>query len=236
MAPRRRFDALLFTCEHGGNQIPARYKSHFRGEDKLLETHRGYDIGALSVAKALAKEMGAPLFFSTTSRLVVDLNRSLGHKTAFSEFTESLAKSEKDHITARFYEPYRRSVTEWIQNQIAAKKRVLHLSIHSFTPVLRGVVRNAEVGILYDPKRPLELAFACDLHDQLVAMQDLYRVRRNYPYLGYADGFQTSLRKMFSERVYAGLEIEMNQGITKERSGQKSMSELFLKAFTAQAL
>lgn len=236
MAPRRRFDALLFTCEHGGNQIPARYKNIFRGEDKLLATHRGYDIGALPVAKALAKDMGVPLFFSTTSRLVVDLNRSIGHKTAFSEITAPLLPSEKDHITAKYYAPYRQSVTEWLQTAIKSKKRVLHLSIHSFTPVLKGEVRNAEIGILYDPKRPLELGFAHDLHRQLVGMQDLYRVRKNYPYLGYADGFQTSLRKIFGARVYAGLEIEMNQGVIHDREGQKSMIALFSEAFAALGL
>lgn len=236
MAPRRRFDTLLLTCEHGGNQIPARYKSHFRGEDDLLATHRGYDIGALPVAKTLAKEMGVPLFFSITSRLVVDLNRSLGHKTAFSEFTSGLPDGEKEHITARYYTPYRQSVTEWLDQAIKAKKRVLHLSIHSFTPILKGEVRNAEIGILYDPKRPLELAFAHDLHRQLDGMQDLYRVRRNYPYLGYADGFQTALRKRYGAKVYAGLEIEMNQGISKDRAGQKSMIALFSEAFAALGL
>jgi len=38
--------------------------------------------------------------------------------------------------------------------------RVIHVAVHSFTPTLRGVRRNADVGLLYDPARPGELALA----------------------------------------------------------------------------
>ena len=231
MAPRRRFDAVVFTCEHGGNLIPVRYKPYFQGQNKLLATHRGYDIGALPVAKALAKEWNAPLFFALVSRLVIDLNRSIGHKTAFSELTRDLEEQERKRIVDRFYVPYRSEVEGWIQKRVKKGERVLHLSIHSFTPELYGETRNAEIGILYDPKRPLESALAKDLHRELLLVQAAYRVRRNYPYRGYSDGFQTYLRKCFGPRHYAGLEIEMNQGITQKTSGQKSMTDVFVRAF-----
>lgn len=233
MAPRRRFDAVLVTCEHGGNLIPPRYRELFRGQKSLLATHRGYDIGALPVAKALAKAWRAPLFFATTSRLVIDLNRSLSHKTVYSQLTCDLSSDEKDRIVAQHYTPYRSMVEEWIQDRVSARKSVLHLSVHSFTPELHGEVRNAEIGLLYDPQRPLERAFAKDLDRELQRTQEIYRIRRNYPYLGYADGFQTYLRKHYSARLYAGLEIEMNQGITQTRPGQKSMIKVFSVALEA---
>jgi hypothetical protein len=37
------------------------------------------------------------------------------------------------------------------------------------------------------------------------------RVRRNYPYLGRADGMATFLRKHFPEDSYLGIELEFNQ-------------------------
>ena len=40
-------DSFLFTCEHGGNRIPAPYRRLFRGQRALLDSHRGYDPGAL---------------------------------------------------------------------------------------------------------------------------------------------------------------------------------------------
>ena len=36
-------------------------------------------------------------------------------------------------------------------------------------------------------------------------------VRRNYPYLGTADGLTTCLRKRFAPRAYLGIELEINQ-------------------------
>ena len=37
------------------------------------------------------------------------------------------------------------------------------------------------------------------------------RVRRNYPYRGYADGLTTHLRRRHRGRCYLGIEIEVNQ-------------------------
>jgi predicted N-formylglutamate amidohydrolase len=80
-------DALLITCEHGGNRIPAAYRSLFIGRKALLATHRGYDAGALVMAEALSISLRAPLVSSTVSRLLVDLNLSVGNPQLFSEMT-----------------------------------------------------------------------------------------------------------------------------------------------------
>src|SRR5258705_12004908 len=76
-------DSFLITCEHGGNRIPAPYRRLFRGRRALLDSHRGYDPGALVMAKALAGAFKAPLVTSTISRLVIDLNPSIGHPPLF---------------------------------------------------------------------------------------------------------------------------------------------------------
>src|SRR5258708_4265355 len=80
-------DSFLITCEHGGNRIPAPYRALFRGSRALLDTHRGYDAGALVMARELARAFKAPLVSSTVSRLLVDLNRSVGHPQLFSPAT-----------------------------------------------------------------------------------------------------------------------------------------------------
>ena len=41
---------LVITCEHGGNRIPVRYRGLFKVKKAVLLSHRGYDIGALSLA------------------------------------------------------------------------------------------------------------------------------------------------------------------------------------------
>src|SRR3954454_24119921 len=72
-------DRYLVTCEHGGNRIPARYRPLFAGAEALLESHRGYDPGALQLGREIAAALDAPLVSANVSRLLVDLNRSIGH-------------------------------------------------------------------------------------------------------------------------------------------------------------
>ena len=228
------FDELILTCEHGGNRIPAKFSRLFRGYNKVLATHRGLDIGALAVANLLAKATGAPLFAATISRLLIDLNRSLSHPRVFSEFTHHLPPKVRKHIIARYYNPHRDMVAEWIQTQVAKKKRVLHLGIHSFTPELHGVLRNAEIGLLYDSKRTTEKVFAQTLQHKLAESIDHdhrdWRLRRNYPYNGAADGFTTTLRTMFPARSYVGIEIELNQAIIKSAHGQRHAAKVLAEA------
>jgi len=72
-------------------------------------------------------------------------------------------------------------------------------------------VRQADIGILYDPERALEDAFAHQLQEQLAAQHPARVVVFNSPYPGTADGFPTYLRKKFSAESYAGFELEVNQ-------------------------
>src|SRR5690606_12802056 len=110
-----------------------------------LDSHRAYDDGAADVARALAERIGAPLFVADTTRLVVDLNRSIGHPRLFSELTRGLGQDARARIVERYYRPYRDAV----ERAVADASRggpVLHVSAHTFTPVLDGLERRADVG------------------------------------------------------------------------------------------
>lgn len=203
--------ALLITCEHGGNQVPAEYRALFRGAREVLDSHRGWDPGALELAKRFAVALDAPLHLSNTSRLVIELNRSLHHPRLFSQFTRGLDQDAKARLIEEHYTPYRSAVEAHIARQIAAGRRVLHLSVHSFTPVLDGAVRQAEIGLLYDPSRTVERSFCDAWRKQIIALDQALRVRKNYPYLGTSDGFTTYLRTRFKDVEYAGVELEVNQ-------------------------
>ncbi|MBS1200272.1 MAG: N-formylglutamate amidohydrolase [Proteobacteria bacterium] len=203
--------ALLVTAEHGGNRVPAAYRALFASHADVLATHRGYDPGALTVARALAARLGAPLVSSTTTRLLVDLNRSLGHRRLHSEFTRSLPRDERQRIVERHWRPYRDEVERHVVRLIDEGRRVVHVSSHSFTPVLDGKVRNADIGLLYDPGRAAERSLAARWRAALVALQPGLRVRMNYPYTGRADGLARDLRRRFPASRYAGIELEVNQ-------------------------
>jgi predicted N-formylglutamate amidohydrolase len=198
---------LVITCEHGGHRIPAPYRRYFRGAGKLLASHRGYDRGALHMARDFARALGAALLHTTVSRLLVELNRSAGHRQGFSSRVPSELHAE---LLRRYYEPYRQRLERRVAAAVRRGKRVVHLSCHSFTPRLAGVQRVADVGLLYDPRRSGERAL-CRAWQKLLARDGKLLTRRNYPYRGWSDGLTTDLRKRFSARDYTGVELEVNQ-------------------------
>jgi predicted N-formylglutamate amidohydrolase len=206
-------DTFMITCEHGGNRIPARYRRLFRGERALLDSHRGYDPGALVMAKALARSRGAPLVASTVSRLLVDLNRSVGHPQLFSAVTRAAPAQTRAQIIAIYYRPYRLQVERLVTQAVERGDRVIHISSHSFTAELDGRVRDADVGLLYDPGRPGEAEACAHWKKSLAASASELRVRRNYPYAGKGDGLTTHLRRHFTQSDYIGIELEVNQAI-----------------------
>jgi predicted N-formylglutamate amidohydrolase len=202
---------LIVSCEHGENNIPKRYLPLFKNNLSLLNSHRGWDPGALILAKKIALDLSAPLFYSTTSRLLIDLNRSLHHPGLFSEFSKRADDTIRQKIINSIYIPYRTGIVEHIKKIKSATNPILHLSIHSFTNKLEGIERTADIGLLYDPSKLSEKNFCRKLKTSLEqAFPDLI-IRCNYPYRGNADGFTTYLRRRFNERDYAGIEIEINQ-------------------------
>lgn len=200
---------LILTCEHGGNEIPEQFVDLFSKADEVLNSHRGYDLGALDLFKYFQKLSDFSIA-STNSRLLIELNRSIGKPDLFSEFTQRLSNLEKEEIIKEFYLPYRNAVENHIAEIIGRGETVLHLSIHTFTPIFNGEVRNADLGLLFDPSIYIEKKICEHLKTELIATSPNLRVKFNYPYLGTADGFTTYLRTKYPDN-YTGIEIEVNQ-------------------------
>jgi predicted N-formylglutamate amidohydrolase len=207
----RRPDRLILTCEHAGNDVPEEYRSQFAGHEHLLPTHRGWDPGALLLAREMAERLDAPLYFDTTTRLLVDLNRSVGTPDLHSEATRHLPLAERRKILARYYHPHRQRAEAAIGTAVESGARVIHVASHSFTPELNGQVRTADIGLLYDPGRPGEVKFSSAWLAALARSDPALRLRRNYPYLGTSDGLTMALRRRHAPDRYIGIELEVNQ-------------------------
>ncbi|QDS90759.1 N-formylglutamate amidohydrolase [Rosistilla ulvae] len=214
---------LLLTCEHATNHIPAEYADLFVDSQEVLASHRGWDPGSLALGRTLERRLSAVLFRTTVSRLLVEVNRSPGNRQLFSEFSRSLDAEAKEAILQRYYWPHRRQVETWIEDRLSIATRVVHLSLHTFVPELHGQTRNADIGLLYDPRRDAEKAFCDRWHDALRDANKDLRVRRNYPYLGRSDGLTTALRRRFPDPFYAGIELEVNQALVCEASGWRRL-------------
>jgi predicted N-formylglutamate amidohydrolase len=225
--------ALLLSCEHGGARIPARYTALFADAPGLLRSHRAYDRGALALARLLARRLGAPLVFSTTSRLLVDLNRSPHHAHLFSPRVRALGSEERARILERHYWPHRRAVERRCGAALRARARILHLAVHSFTPVLRGTARTTDLGLLYDPARAGERELCERLRAALRAADPRLRVRRNHPYRGSADGLATALRARLPGSRYLGVELEVSQRLSASAEGRARVLRALIPALEA---
>ena len=202
----RTTDYLILSCEHGGNRLPAPYAGLFAR--RFLSTHRGFDPGALALARDFAAVTRAPLFYSTVSRLLVELNRPLGHPHVFfKDFPEKT----KEALLRRYYLPYWRSVETAVRNVLRRGRRILHISVHSFTPRFRGARRSTDVGLLFDPRRRREAAFCAAWKARLEQRQPRLVVRYNDPYDGIHPSVVQSMREAFAARSYVGIQIEVSQ-------------------------
>lgn len=225
---------MIITCEHGGNVVPKAWKKCFASAvaQKALNSHLGFDPGALEIAKFLARKLHSPLFYSTVTRLLVELNRSLHHRKLFSRYTQGLPLEQKQKILNEHYLPYRQNVEQQAAQLIDAQGCIVHLSIHTFTPVFNEEVRNAEIGFLYDPKRNREKELCLTWKKELKSLMPSLQIRCNYPYKGTSDGLTTYLRKKWKDKVYAGIELEVNQKLVQTALWPTLKRALFVSLYS----
>lgn len=210
---------LCLTCEHAGHEVEDWLGDGLKIPNEVLLSHRGWDPGAFKIATRLKKRLMAPLWSVHSTRLLIEPNRSIGHPKLFSQYSKNLAPHLKAKALNLIYYPFRRQICHWIETQ-ESEESIMHLSIHSFTPILNDVHRKADVGLLYDPASKLETQIC---HQLGLFLKDRgWDVRKNYPYQGASDGHTTALRRQYGKR-YAGIEIEINQKFFEktERLSQK---------------
>ena len=158
---------VLVTCEHASNDLPRGLEL----DPALLQLHIAYDPGAAEIARFLATEFRAPLHRGKYSRLVVDLNRTVGNRNLIRTVTDGhrilfnygLSESDRRRRIERYYRPYRRAVARDVARIVAREGRCIHLCIHTYAPELAGKLRRNDIGILYDPERQPEAAAARQL-------------------------------------------------------------------------
>jgi predicted N-formylglutamate amidohydrolase len=142
---------LLLVCEHAGQAVPQALGT--LGVDaEVLDSHRGWDIGAEQAARRLAQHLDAPLILQRYSRLVIDCNRPPGSPSSILEESDGaaipanrgLSPTDKAARVAEIFDPMNRE----IDRAFATHARRAAFAIHSFTPSLAGFDRPWHAGFL----------------------------------------------------------------------------------------
>lgn len=211
--------AFLISCEHAFNTIPEEFEN-ISIPEAIISSHYSYDKGAYFFSKFLYQSLDTKrklFLYSKINRLLIDYNRSLNNPKVFSKFSKNLTEEQKK-ILIKDYKIFREQSYRFIFQSIQLGYLVIHFSIHSFAYFFRNRYRKTEIGILYDPRKSLEVKFAKELKKAL----NQYKCHLNLPYRGYTDGHTTHLRQMFREK-YIGIELEINQKYVIKNQFEKTI-------------
>ncbi|MDR5590200.1 N-formylglutamate amidohydrolase [Christiangramia sp. SM2212] len=219
---------FLLTCEHAFSDIPKFYQELFKFDNHVLETHEAFDPGAFDLFKYL-EPLADFSKYQRVGRLLIETNRSLHHPKLFSRFSQDLKNEDKQFLIQKLYQPYRDEIEKKIASWLKNGEKIIHISVHSFTPILNEIERNCDIGLLYDPARIREKEFCSEWKKKMKLINLGYSVRFNYPYLGKADGFTTYLRKKFGTE-YCGIELEINQKWANENKMNLDLKNLVFES------
>ena len=184
------------------------------------------DIGAAGVTRMLAHRLGCPAILSRFSRLLIDPNRGEDDPTLVMRLSDGAVVPGNRHADAAeierrlalFHRPYHDAITAEIEAALAAGIVPVLLSIHSFTPVWRGVARPWHAAVLWDS----DPRFTRELIDALEAPGDLI-VGDNEPYDGALRG--DCLFRHATLRGLANTLLEIRQDLITEVDGQRAWAD-----------
>lgn len=152
-----RNSRVVLTCDHAGRAVPREW-GDLGVAAAEFDRHIAWDIGAAAVTRHLARLLDAPAVLATYSRLFIDPNRppgSAGSIVRQSDGTAVPANADAGAGEAALraqvsFWPYHRAIERMIAANEARHGVVALVSVHSFTPRLRGFDRPWHVGVLWD--------------------------------------------------------------------------------------
>lgn len=208
----------VISCEHASKALPDGMDLGLSEQE--LDGHESWDPGARELALALGEVLGVEPFMGQFSRVLVDLNRRPEGPRVVPEVSfglpvpgnQGLSPEAREERLRRWHKPHWDAVHAAVRAGLCDGP-VVHLSVHSFAPVIYGVRREVQVGLLFDPKRPLEQALV-DRALPLLRAQG-FDSRANEPYTGWGDGITVWLRTLYGPADYLGLELEWNHGLPR---------------------
>ena len=232
---RPRGSSVLFlTCEHAGRSIPG-CLGRLGLDERHLERHIAWDIGAAAVAKRLSKKLDATLVLQRYSRLVVDCNRGPGADdfvVTLSEDTEipgnfGVTEDERRAREAEIFRPYHDTIRGLLDERVASGRPVVLASVHSCTPVFLGVSRPWHIGVLYQRDRRY-----AGILLELLAREAGLVVGDNQPYY-MTDEKDYSVPVHGERRGLPHVELEIRQDLVLDESGQEQWADRLARVLPA---
>jgi predicted N-formylglutamate amidohydrolase len=215
---------FFLVCDHAGNEIP-RSLNALGLHDSALQRHIAWDIGAAGVTGFLVGLLDAFAVLQTYSRLVIDCNRPPASDESIAETSEDtripgnefLPQAQRDARLRDVFVPYHERVRRELDQRIEAGRPVVLISMHSFTPVFRGVRRPWDIGILYNRDARTAEAMMTQLRQDIA---QVVVVGDNQPY-AVDDESDYTLPVHGEQRGLPHLGIELRQDLISDKKDQE---------------
>ena len=158
LAVKGRLDGgVLLLCDHASNALPKRYGRLGLPEAEFAR-HIAFDIGAAAITRTMAAILQAPALLTTYSRLLIDPNRGDRDPTLVMRISDGAivpgnARIDAVEIANRratYWQPYRDAIDSTVDSMMATGRPPAIVSLHSFTPSMKGIARPWHVGLLWD--------------------------------------------------------------------------------------
>lgn len=145
----------LLIAEHAGNAVPTPWRDLGLAAP-YLATHFAVDLGIDALTRRLSQRLRAPAVVARYSRLFLDYNRPVEEWDHMRPdlggipVPGNLEPSDTDRKQRRQigWAPLEQAIADNVPGRKAL------VSIHSFTPVMAGVRRNVDIGILWREPSP----------------------------------------------------------------------------------
>ncbi|WP_422368041.1 N-formylglutamate amidohydrolase [Pelagibius sp.] len=224
---------VLLLCDHATRFIPRALNS-LGLDEACLTRHIAWDIGIAEVTRRLAERLDAPAMLSHFSRLIVDPNRRADNPTLIPEISDGvivpgnrgLTPEQREARLETFFRPYHAAISDQLDAMLAAGTAPALISMHSFTPVMKGEERPWEIGILWnrDPRLPQPLM--ARLRAEGLTVGD------NLPYSG-ADEHGYTQHMHGDRRGLANVLIEVRQDLIDTHQGAADWADRLGTALAA---
>jgi predicted N-formylglutamate amidohydrolase len=220
---------FLIVCDHAGRATP-RSLNRLGLAETVFETHIAWDIGVMALGEQLGRALGARVIAQAYSRLVVDCNRPPGHPQSIPVISDGvpipgnrgLGAADVEARLAAIHRPYHGAIATQMAARSERGRPTLLVCLHSFTPIMAGVARPWEIGVLHLGHSPASRG----LLDALGAEPGLV-VGDNQPYEMGDDDYTAPFHALAHGRDV--LEIEVRQDIAGDPAGRDHMSGLLAR-------
>lgn len=221
---------ILLICEHASHFIPESFHNLGLTDAECL-SHIGWDIGAADMARVLSQQLDASLILQRYSRLLYDCNRPPSELSAIPPLSETTPIPGNSELTAEqrnyrvecIYQPFHAAIEAQLNARMAADRRTVVITIHSFTPTYKDELRTVELGVICDNDNDFAKAFY-----QQARQLSRHDIRMNEPY-GPSDPVLHTVTRHGTDNQIANVMLEVRNDLIDHADGQYEWASLIHK-------